>query len=431
MGCVASKTKLENLELELGVEKNDNKMAPNQQQKMERKISTEATNTKLEKQTQTCEIFNPELQDCDEVSQSLGDFMISLMGNEGLMHIADNIFRYLNMYKLAYCRLVSRTFRDYIDNQRTMLKLQIKNFERFQLISYGCRYYDDVKVWDLGSGKWSPIFNSWGKLSYGHDVFDYIYQEVKDESELRTFLGLLREIASDRCHALIENPFVYLVEHHMHEELRLMMKSPLLINPPKEYNQWVNAAHEWPSYCFVNACSIGCGDCVQPFLDHIGDKFIDVNWTRNFDDPPCMHAAFDNDIKKGASFDYRFRKRVLPLLLRNASEKGIEMNAWNGETLKDKVIEKYKWDLKQKEYGDPDICTYAFSSDEYNVFEMLGINRDDYQKLDSDEDSHSDSNSNSTSDSDSIHSESNSNSNSSTESNWDTDLSGEDTDPDA
>ena len=78
MGCVASKTKLENLELELGVEKNDNKMAPNQQQKIERKISTEeATNTKLEKQTQTCEIFNPELQDCDEVSQSLGDFMMT------------------------------------------------------------------------------------------------------------------------------------------------------------------------------------------------------------------------------------------------------------------------------------------------------------------------------------------------------------------
>ena len=172
--------------------------------RLQRKLNE---NPKLEKQTQTYEIFDDEFQDCDEVSQSLGDFMISLMGNEGLMHIADNIFRYLNMYKLAYCRLVSRTFRDYIDNQRTMLKLQIKNFERFQLISYGCRYYDDVKVWDLGSGKWSPIFNSWGKFSYGHDVFDYIYQEVKDESELRTFLGLLREIASDRCHALVENPF--------------------------------------------------------------------------------------------------------------------------------------------------------------------------------------------------------------------------------
>ena len=142
-----------------------------------------------------------------------------------------------------------------------------------------------------------------------------------------------------------------------------------------------------------------------------------------------MHAAFDNDIKKGASFDYRFRKRVLPLLLRNASEKGIEMNTWNGETLKEKVIEKYKWDLNHEDDGE--ICTYAFGPDEHKVFEMLGINRDDYQKLDSDEDSHSDSNSNSTSDSDSIHSECNSNSNSSTESNWGTDHSGEDTDPDA
>ena len=399
--CVTSKTKMENLEL-----------------------STEATNTKLEKQTQTCETFNPELQvwveesqDCDEVHQSLGDFMILLMGNEGLMHIADNIFRYLNMYELAEFRLVSRAFRDYIDNKKTMLKLQIKHFERFHLASYGPRHEDDF--WTLGSGKWNPILGSWGQNEYRYGVFDYCAQEVNKESELRTLLGLLRDIASDRCHTLFENPFVYLVEHHMHEELRLLMKSPLQIYPPNEYKQWVDEEQDWPSYAFLNACSIGCGDCVQPFLDHIGEKFIDVNWTRNFDDPPCLHAAFDNDIKKADSYDYRYRKRVLPLLLRNASEKGIEMNAWNGETLKEKVIEKYKWDLNHEDDGDGDICTYAFGPDEHKVFEMLGINRDDYQKSDSDEDSHSESNSNSTS---------------SSESNWDSedsDHSGEDTDPDA
>ena len=90
------------------------------------------------------------------------------------------------------------------------------------------------------------------------------------------------------------------------------------------------------------------------------------------------------------------------------------MNTWNGETQKEKVIEKQKWDLNHEDDGE--ICTYAFGPDEYKVLEMLGINLDDYQKSDSDEDSHS---------------ESNSNSNSSTESNWGTDHSVEDTDPDA
>ena len=77
-----------------------------------------------------------------------------------------------------------------------------------------------------------------------------------------------------------------------------------------------------------------------------------MNWNRR----PCIHAAFENDFEKGEGDGHRFRKRVLPLLLQNASKKGIDVNAtWRGETVKDKVIEKYKWDLEHDEDGEGDL----------------------------------------------------------------------------
>ena len=273
MGCVASKTKKENLEL--AVEKPDNKLAPI-------KLINEDCNGDIE-----------DSQHCESMFQTLGDFMLFLMENEGLKHIADKIFsasvtiidgRYtyyvIGMRRLANCRLVSRAFRDYLDNHMSMLHLQIKHFRNFR--SQGTE--------DCGSWIENAPHDDW--IEYG--LFDHIENEVKDVSKLRTFLGLLRIISSDSCHALIENPFRYLVNNHMHKELELLMNSPLPIYPENGWGQWVDDAHEWPSYIFLNACATGCGECVQPFLDHVGDKFIDVNWTRNYLGNSCMHAAFEN-----------------------------------------------------------------------------------------------------------------------------------------
>ena len=407
MGCVSSKTKKKNLELE--VETPDNKLAP----------------------------IKPinEWQDCNgdiEDSQSLGDFMLFLMGNEGLKHIADKIFSasvsiffpyhqpftyyVIDMYSLANCRLVSRAFRDYLDNHMSMLHLQIKHFRDFRA--------QDTE--DCGSCIENEPHKDW--VEYG--VFDYIENEVKDVSKLRTFLGLLRDIASDSSHMLIENPFRHLVNNHMHKELELLMNSPLPIYPEKGWDQWVDGEYEWPSYMFLYTCATACGECVQPFLDHLGDKFIDVNWTRNYSDKNCMHHAFENDFEKGKSGEYRFRPRVLPLLLRNRSEKGISMNAlnWKGETIKERVTKKYIWEMQHYEDGDH-YCVYAFGRDQHDVYEMLGINTDDYPYEEtvlpsvSNGDTESDSNS-------SFHpfcSSAYSNSTSDSESNWET---VSDTDPD-
>ena len=441
MGCVASKTKTKNLELK--IEKLDTKMEPNKRRKvkpyllkrLQRQLNAKtkilkATRTKLKKQTEKCEIYSDEWQDCIEdieesqhcesVFQSLGEFMLFLMGNEGLRHIADKIFGaseisyiyareitdyMIDMVSLANCRLVSRAFRDYLDNHMSMLHLQIKHFRDFRA--------KDTE--DCGAWKENTPHRDW--VDYG--VFDFIEKEVKDVSKLRTFLGLLREISSDLCHALIEDPFRCLVDNHMHKELQLLMNSPLPIYPPWGWGKWVAEWQDWPSYIFLYACTKGCGICVQTFLDHVGEKFIDVNWTRRPEhkDLSCMHAALENDFFKGQSGEHRYRKRVLPVLLRNASDKGIDMNAiaWHGMTVKERVIDKYKWDMKHWDDADGHLCTYAFGPDEYEVYEMLGINTDDYPAKEEGAATHSDSNSNSTS---------------SLESNWAT-VSDTDTDPDA
>ena len=431
MGCVPSKTKEDNLELVL--EEPDNNMAP------------------INK-WQDCN-ENEDIEDsehCESAFQSLGEFMLFLMGNEGLKHIADKIFSssvtwwfsngqtftyyVIGMGTLADCRLVSRAFRDYLDNHMSMLHLQIKHFRDFR----------SLDTEECGAGNVNSLnspLDDW--VNYG--LFDYMENEVKDVSKLRTFLGLLRDIASDNSHLLIESPFKYMVNNHMHKELELLMNSPLPIYPEKRWGHWVDDVNEWPSYIFLYACSNGCGECVQPFLDHVGDKFIDVNWTRNHLGKAmhlgksCMHAAFENDFKKGKGGEYRFKPRVLPLLLYNKSEKGINVNAlnWDGKTVKERVTEKYKWD--NLHYEDRE-CEFALGRrDEFDVYEMLDIDpiRDtleNFRRLlttvktsDPKSKSNSSSDSSSTSDSESIpdpnidlNSSSDSSFSSDSESNWET-----------
>ena len=354
--------------------KPDNKMAPF------KKTKKENLDMVVEKPEYKCQDCGGDNEDRESVFQSLGEFMLFLMGNEGLKHIADKIFGALEsryvffgkeynnyiicMVSLANLRLVSRAFRDYLDNHMSMLHLQIKHFRNFE-----AQTTEDCMAWITNAP-----FDDW--IEYG--LFDYMENEVKDVSKLRTFLGLLRDMASDSCHLLIESPFKCMVNNHMHKELELLMDSPLPIHAEDGWGQWVDDVDDWPSYIFFYACAIGCGECVQPFLDHIGDKFIDVNWTMIRGRADCMHAAFENDFEKGKS-GARFRPRVLPLLLRNKDEKGIDVNAlnWEGYTVKERVTQKYKWEMEHYEDGSRN-CVYAFGRDEHEVYKMLGINPDDY-----------------------------------------------------
>ena len=51
--------------------------------------------------------------------------MERFMSNQGLEHLADKIIEYLDPKDVANCRLVSRFWRDYIDNRKHWYWLQL------------------------------------------------------------------------------------------------------------------------------------------------------------------------------------------------------------------------------------------------------------------------------------------------------------------
>ena len=76
------------------------------------------------------------------------DILQQCMNNQGLKHIADQILSLLDRCSLANCRLVSRTYRAYLDNERSMLLLQINHFklyDRFNAATFRDKYEDYTK----------------------------------------------------------------------------------------------------------------------------------------------------------------------------------------------------------------------------------------------------------------------------------------------
>ena len=288
------------------------------------------------------------------------DILYEFINNQGLKHIADQILSLLDRWTLANCRLVSRAYRDYLDNERSMLLLQINHFKSYyrfniatlreQYCGYRRQIYIDSHI-NINNIEPEEEFDidfiepeeerlhlpaplpTWE----GIGVFSY-FGNIKDESTLRTCLGLLREITTNCSDELREYPFIYMVKNHRHKDLKILMQSPLPILPPEDYcKQDRTACSEWPSRAFVAACKLGCGECVQIFLDHSSDKNIKINktyiegntdtdmlWYDILLDQPgykeweigCIEAAQINDKYKDQREDHRHTKRVLPVLLR-------------------------------------------------------------------------------------------------------------------
>ena len=263
------------------------------------------------------------------------DILHEFMNNEGLKHIADQILSLLDWHSLANCRLVSRAYRDYLDNERSMLQLQIRHFkfyDRFDNVTLQekyCYYMEELKFKGktieerrqtyIENHEKQPIWEfTWEQIG----VFSH-FESIKDEPTLRTCLSLLRDITSNRSDKLKECPFIYLTKHHRHEELKLLMASPLPMLPPADK---CDDGHDgdkwsvWPSRAFVVACRLGCGDCIQIFLDHYKAKDVDLEYSDHESDSyelcDWVWAACSNDRAKGEKVDQQHKKRVVPVLVR-------------------------------------------------------------------------------------------------------------------
>ena len=267
------------------------------------------------------------------------DFLSAFMNNHGFKRMADTVLSFLDSKSFNRCRLVCRSWKDFIDNEWSMLQLQIFHVTWSE---------NGTPDWP----DWPPLKDCW--LNFG-PLFK-IMEKITNKSELRIFIQMCREMVSGEtgdCNRKLErDPLVYMIDHHRHKELNMLLHCPIpscfAINSVTCFTQ-----------IFKYACQFGCVKCVKTILDRSEEKEIDLNlvkeWKTRYYKPHeykyehCLHVAHQN----------MHKKEVLDLLLRSAKEKGIDIHAkmndrfGQTETLRDAIIMAYfRGDLDKEGHTD-------------------------------------------------------------------------------
>ena len=159
---------------------------------------------------------------------------------------------------------------------------------------------------------------------------------------------MFQELVSKRCNFKLEcNPEKYMIDHHRHQELEILIDYPIQKNLNPENGKKIRAKiSDHFTTIFKYACQFGCNICVKLFLDRSEGMEIDFNSVKtkeichrdSYQFDHCLHVAYDSN-------DF-YGKEVLDLLLRNAEEKGIDINhkgyfGNNGTILRDAIIEDF------------------------------------------------------------------------------------------
>ena len=103
-------------------------------EKLQKMAKTKKSAKSVKRKNTVGKVIAPKVRRLDEEDHEETcqfDILHEFMNNEGLKHIADQILSLLDRRSLANCRLVSRTYRDYLDNERSMLQLQIRHFKTY------------------------------------------------------------------------------------------------------------------------------------------------------------------------------------------------------------------------------------------------------------------------------------------------------------
>ena len=250
------------------------------------------------------------------------DFLLVFMNNRGFKRIADTILSFLDTKYFNQCRLVCRSWKNYIDNEWSMLQLQI----------FHLKWYKNTCI-DDGTPpcyQWPPVRDCW--LNFG-PLFK-IMEKTTNKSELRIFISMCQELVSEHLILKLEyEPLEYMIDNHRHQELNMLLHC----------HSGIKEGTGDGYYCFTRvfkyACQFGCDICVKTILDRSEEKGIDLNsvkeWETSYFEPHeykyehCLHVAHEN---------MRHRE-VLDLLLRSAEEKGININATRNAIIPNKPFE--------------------------------------------------------------------------------------------
>ena len=278
-------------------------------------------NQELMSKDEELQMFKKDQIDHNEAQENeVVDIVLVFMNNAGFKRIADKILSFLDSKSFAQCRLVSRSWKDFIDNELSMLQLQLVHLTRHPVD------FDD-------DGKPISLLQSY-QFGLNFEPLIKIMEESRNKSELRVFIKLCREwlsrISLTNHNLELKLLFKYVVAHHRHEELKLLLHCPV----QKEAEDWFNFTR-----VFKYACHYGCEICVKLILDRSEDKEIELNQIEEYHDDVYEHCLF------AAYINESFNKEVLDLLLRSAEEKGIDIHVksmYSELTLREEIIWKLK-----------------------------------------------------------------------------------------
>ena len=202
------------------------------------------------------------------------------------------------------------------------------------------------------------LLNEYG-LNFGSLI--KILEKTTNKSELRVFIQMCRELVSKRCdRRLGEDPLEYMIDHHRHQELEMLLHCPIQKNPDSLYCGFTDFTK-----IFKYACQIGCEICVKLLLDRSEEKEIDLNKVQEEENYHRDPYQFEHCLFVANYNCEGYRKDVVDLLLRCAEAKGINIHTkrpkrerclyhYFGVTLRDEIIKDYE------DYGFENIEEYTY-----------------------------------------------------------------------
>ena len=126
-------------------------------------------------------IKNGQVDHHEDQKNDVVDFLLVFMNNRGFKRIADTILSFLDTKYFNQCRLVCRSWKNYIDNEWSMLQLQIFHLKWYKNTCIDYKY------------QWPPVRDCW--LNFG-PLFK-IMEKTTNKSELRIFINMCRELVSE------------------------------------------------------------------------------------------------------------------------------------------------------------------------------------------------------------------------------------------
>ena len=296
---------------------------------------------KLEATVKELQVIKEDQVDHHE-AHDVVDILLVFMNNIGFKRIADKIMSFLDCESFVQCRLVCRSWKNFIDNEWSMLQLQIFHLKRHP-----------NEINEYGEPHQILLNEHW--LNFGALI--KIMEKTTNKSKSRVFIKMCQELVSKRCHYLNDDILQYMIAHHRHQELEMLLDYPV----QRDQNNLYYGGHFCFTPTFKYACQYGCKICVKLLLDLTEGKEIDFNQVKPWNEKYYKeYHEYEHCLFVAKMNIEGHRKEVMDLLLCRAEEKGIDVNAKTvhyGTSLRDQIIDDFE-DFSIEEIEEYSEATY-------------------------------------------------------------------------